>query len=67
MYSTTLMINYADELLPAQQLQLPVYTATGSLTIVYITMRYIVAKGNRKKVIEEKAWLPGAFVSAMFN
>lgn len=67
MYSTTLMIDYADELLTPQQLQLPVYTAAGNLTIVYVTLRYTVIKKNRKKVIEEKAWLPGAIVSAMFN
>jgi hypothetical protein len=67
MHSTKLTVNYTNELIPAQPLQFPVCTAAGNLTIVYVTMRYIVIKKNREKIANEKAWVPGAIISALFN
>ncbi len=67
MYKTKLTFGYANELIPAQQISLPVYTTGGNLTVVYVTMRYTVRKRNLEKAVEEKAWMPGAIVSAMYN
>jgi hypothetical protein len=67
MYSTKLIFDYRNKLIPAKQLSLPVSTEAGNLTVIYATTRYSISKRNQKKIIAEKAWLPGAIISAMYN
>lgn len=67
MYSTQQTIAYINNNIPAQQIALPVQTARGNLTIVFITLRYTVIKNGKQQIVQEQAWVPGAVVSALYN
>jgi hypothetical protein len=67
MYSKQQTIAYSNSNIPAQQLPLPVLTAKGNLTIVFITLRYTVIKNGKQQIVQEQAWVPGAVVAALYN
>ena len=67
MYSTQQTIAYNNSIIPAQQVALPVLTAKGNLTIVFVTLRYTVIKNGKQQIVQEQAWVPGAVVAALYN
>lgn len=67
MYSIQQTIAYNNSNIPAQQIALPVQTAKGNLTIVFITLRYTVIKNGKQQMVQEQAWMPGAVVAALYN
>jgi hypothetical protein len=60
-------VDYASELVPAQQLAFPVKATRGHLSVVMVVLKYTINRKGNLVETNDMRWMPAGIVNALYN